>query len=97
MMLNDTKLIYHFGEIKLNEPTPSYYGELDLNNGESIFYKGIVSEYPFTFSIIALQKDFSLGIIYPYHLSDDAIDYFKEQHGKDVSTSSNPIFIKLYD
>jgi hypothetical protein len=97
MMLNDTRLIYHFGEIKLDEFTSSYYGELDLNNGESLFYKGIATEYPFSFSIIALQKDFSLGIIYPYHLSDAAIGYFKEHHGKDVSTSSNPIFIKLYD
>lgn len=97
LMLNDTKLIYRFGEIKLNELTPSYYGEIDLNNGESLFYKAIASDYPFGFSIIAMQSDYSLGIIYPYGLSDATIKYFKEQHGKDVSTSSNPILIKIFE
>lgn len=97
MMSNGNKLIFQFRDIKMNEFVQNYYGEIDLNKRESFFYKAIASDYPFSFSIIGIQKDFYLGIIYPYKLSESSNSYFKENHNKNVSTMSNPILIKIYE
>lgn len=97
IMVNDSKIMYRFSDIKINEQVNRYYGEYEYNNGISCFSKYIASDFPFGFSIKYLGNEFTVGIIYPYHLNNKGINYLNEIFSQNIEIKSNPILIKIYE